>query len=176
MWNYLVSFSTWAENNSGQIQIVIAVIALWLAVLGYKKVLKQINMTIDQEEKAHLQRNYELKIEAINLLFKISESTQNKLKGLYSFQNALENTEPDITDEKEIIELKNLSTTIEDGINKSENLQSEIDRTLKAINRKNDFEYEILLENLKSLYSALSTSNKEMNEIELLMIKYIVDD
>ncbi|HCV3290916.1 TPA: hypothetical protein OV720_003275, partial [Acinetobacter baumannii] len=58
MWNYLVSFSTWAENNSGQIQIVIAVVALWLAILGYKKVIKQIQMAKEQEEQNYQQRNY----------------------------------------------------------------------------------------------------------------------
>ncbi|HCV3148523.1 TPA: hypothetical protein OV537_003446, partial [Acinetobacter baumannii] len=63
MWNYLVSFSTWAENNSGQIQIVIAVVALWLAILGYKKVIKQIQMAKEQEEQNYQQRNYEIKIE-----------------------------------------------------------------------------------------------------------------
>ncbi len=37
MWDHLVRFSTWAENNSGQIQILIAVFAVWLAYAGYKK-------------------------------------------------------------------------------------------------------------------------------------------
>lgn len=89
MWNYLVSFSTWAENNSGQIQIVIAVVALWLAILGYKKVIKQIQMAKEQEEQNYQQRNYEIKIEVINLLFKISDSIHKKLKGLYDLQTGL---------------------------------------------------------------------------------------
>lgn len=29
MWNYLTWFSTWAENNSGQIQIVIGILAFF---------------------------------------------------------------------------------------------------------------------------------------------------
>ncbi|WP_171499793.1 hypothetical protein [Acinetobacter nosocomialis] len=51
MWDCFVKISTWAENNSGQIQIVIAVVALWLAILGYKKVIKQIQMAKEQEEQ-----------------------------------------------------------------------------------------------------------------------------
>lgn len=40
MWDFLVSFSTWAADNSGQIQIVIALVAIGLAFAGYKKVLQ----------------------------------------------------------------------------------------------------------------------------------------
>ena len=46
MWDCLVKFSTWAEGNSGQIQIVIAVIALFFAFLGYRKVIKQIDFPL----------------------------------------------------------------------------------------------------------------------------------
>lgn len=65
MWDCLVKFSTWAEGNSGQIQIVIAVVALFFAFLGYKKVLKQIEISNKQEIEAEKNRFYELKLNLI---------------------------------------------------------------------------------------------------------------
>lgn len=49
----LVSFSTWVENNSGQIQIVIAFGAIWLAFAGYKK---YYNKYIFQQNRKSRQR------------------------------------------------------------------------------------------------------------------------
>lgn len=44
MLNYLVSFSTWAESNSGQIQILIGILALSLAIFGYRQIIEQIKI------------------------------------------------------------------------------------------------------------------------------------
>lgn len=65
MWDCLVKFSTWAEGNSGQIQIVIAVVALFFAYQGYRKVLKQIEISNKQEMEAEKNRFYELKLNLI---------------------------------------------------------------------------------------------------------------
>lgn len=45
MWDILVTISTWAENNSGQIQIIIALVAIYMAFKGYQKVLEQISLS-----------------------------------------------------------------------------------------------------------------------------------
>ncbi|MBM7139894.1 hypothetical protein [Acinetobacter sp. 105-3] len=58
MWDCLVKFSTWAEQNSGQIQIIIGLVAFWYAYKGYKKVLEQIQMAKDQSSESEKQTGY----------------------------------------------------------------------------------------------------------------------
>lgn len=72
MWDCLVKFSMWAEGNSGQIQIVIAVVALFFAYQGYRKVLKQIEISNKQEMEAEKNRFYELKL---NLIKAVNDET-----------------------------------------------------------------------------------------------------
>jgi|GEM_PF-1049255 len=60
MWNSLVELSTWTEINSGQIQIIIALFALYLAFKGYEKILRQIEISQEQEHVANEQRYFEL--------------------------------------------------------------------------------------------------------------------
>lgn len=69
MWDCLVKLSTWAEGNSGQIQIVIAFVALLYAWKAYHKVLDQIkisdrqtDLTIDQMTKYNNERVFELRL------------------------------------------------------------------------------------------------------------------
>jgi hypothetical protein len=50
MWECLVALSTWAENNSGQIQIIIGVVALILAVLAYRGLLHQLQFSSRQRK------------------------------------------------------------------------------------------------------------------------------
>lgn len=72
----LLIFSNWVESNSGQIQILIGLVALFLAVLAYFKILEQIqisnkqtnlsidqtNITIKQMEQLKNERFFELKL------------------------------------------------------------------------------------------------------------------
>ncbi|MER8076685.1 hypothetical protein [Acinetobacter pittii] len=58
MWDCLVKISTWAEQNSGQIQIIIALIAFWYAYKGYQKVLEQIQMAKDQSFESEKQTKF----------------------------------------------------------------------------------------------------------------------
>lgn len=72
----LLIFSKWVESNSGQIQILIGLVALFLAVLAYFKILEQIqisnkqtnlsidqtNITIKQMEQLKNERFFELKL------------------------------------------------------------------------------------------------------------------
>lgn len=67
MWNNLVIFSTWAEGNSGQIQIVIAVVALIFAFQGYRKVLEQIQISHKQMQAAARQEDLHLKFSIIDM-------------------------------------------------------------------------------------------------------------
>lgn len=76
MWDCLVGFSTWAEDNSGQIQIVIAAIAFLLAIFGYLKILEQIKIANRQDNKAEKDRFYELKLNLIKAVNDESKYTQ----------------------------------------------------------------------------------------------------
>lgn len=60
MWDYLVCLSTWAENNSGQIQCLIATVALYFAFQGYRGLLSQLKISNKQEQIANGQRSFEL--------------------------------------------------------------------------------------------------------------------
>ncbi|GEM_PF-3308472 len=69
MWDCLVKLSTWAEGNSGQIQIVIALVAIWY-VLKQIKIsnnqtdlsLKQTKISIAQMDKLNNERLFELRL------------------------------------------------------------------------------------------------------------------
>jgi hypothetical protein len=65
MWECISKIWDWFGSNAGQIQIVIAVVALILASLGYKKVLTQIEISNKQELEAEKNRFYELKLNLI---------------------------------------------------------------------------------------------------------------
>lgn len=69
IWDLIVNFSTWVEDNSGQIQILIGLVALAYAYRAYWKVLHQIeisdiqtNLTIEQMKKLSEERLFELKL------------------------------------------------------------------------------------------------------------------
>ncbi|WP_180025248.1 hypothetical protein [Acinetobacter sp. YH16049] len=57
----------WLGDNSGQIQIIIALGAIWLAFKGYKKVLEQIQISHKQTEFAVRQEELHLKLNIINV-------------------------------------------------------------------------------------------------------------
>ncbi|MDO7240312.1 hypothetical protein Q5M79_06345 [Acinetobacter baumannii] len=176
MWNYLVVFSSWAENNSGQIQILIAVFALWLAYAGYKKVLKQISMAKEQEEENYQQRNYELKIQIINLLFQTSTSLHTKLKSLHELQDAMERAIPEQKTENEIDEAKKVLDLIKGKITETEYLYENIIKSLKTFSQLDDIDYKKLNASLGTFYTALISSIEEQNAFDVIKIKYFVED
>lgn len=57
----LIAFSTWVENNAGQIQIGIGLFALILAILGYLKILKQIDISNTQTDSSIAQTKLTIK-------------------------------------------------------------------------------------------------------------------
>lgn len=84
MWDCLVKLSTWAEGNSGQIQIGIAFFALGLAILGYKKVLEQIEISNKQTDTTNEQiislNNERVADLKINLLSEINKQIKQLVK------------------------------------------------------------------------------------------------
>lgn len=77
VWEFVCVIWNWIGSNSGQIQILIAVVALIYAWKAYHKVLHQIeisdrqtNLTIDQMTKYNKERAFELRL---RLKIRISE-------------------------------------------------------------------------------------------------------
>ncbi|MBI1450397.1 hypothetical protein IL972_00395 [Acinetobacter sp. FL51] len=96
MWDCMVAFSTWVENNSGQIQILIAGGAIYLAWLGYKKVLEQIEISNTQTETTNEQiislNNERVADLKINLLSEIN----NQIKQLVKLERGYESVSREI--------------------------------------------------------------------------------
>lgn len=67
---YLIDFSVWVGAYSGQIQIVLALFALLLAVKGYKGLLKQLS---DSDVQRIESLKYEIKNNILNSSAKISD-------------------------------------------------------------------------------------------------------
>lgn len=68
--HYLIDFSVWVGAYSGQIQIVLALFALLLAVKGYKGLLKQLS---DSDVQRIESLKYEIKNNILNSSAKISD-------------------------------------------------------------------------------------------------------
>ncbi len=82
----------WLGNNSGQIQIIIALGAIWLAFKGYKKVLEQIQISHKQTEFAVRQEELHLKLNIINVTNQNIETIGKMLIQLPLLQKELETT------------------------------------------------------------------------------------
>lgn len=85
MWEWLVNISTWVENNSGQIQIIIALAALFFAYKAYLGLMIQLRHSSEQEEIANKQRAFELYIKIIHELgqtYSLSKQTITDYKNI----------------------------------------------------------------------------------------------
>lgn len=85
MWECLVTLSTWAENNSGQIQIIIAVAALFFAYKAYLGLMIQLKHSNEQEKVANEQRYFELYIKIISEfgeIYYLSKNTVTKYQDI----------------------------------------------------------------------------------------------
>lgn len=93
-------------------------------------------MAKEQEEQNYQQRNYEIKIEVINLLFKISDSIHKKLKGLYDLQTGLENSEEDFKTKEESTLLNDTLKTVQEKIDKTLEIREQLNSTLESFIKK----------------------------------------
>lgn len=176
MWDHLVRFSTWAENNSGQIQILIAVFAVWLAYAGYKKVLEQISISRDQEKNTFSQRNFELKLEFLNLCLAISDKTTVKLMAQHEILRALENSLKVYTSEEDQEELKATIKILEQKINETEMILELTSKLSERINKSQEFDFNEQSKHIHYIYEALIISVDDANRMELLKSKFLKDD
>ncbi len=79
MWECIINAWAWLGSNSGQVQTLIAILALVLAYVVYKKVLEQIRISQEQTRFTQQQRTLDLRISTLNL---INENIQNNLKNI----------------------------------------------------------------------------------------------
>ena len=169
----------WVNSNSGAIQTIIAVIALVYAWKGYKKLLEQMENATDQEKKSYEQRNYELKVQFMDLMVSISDRTHENLKNqkdvLALLRQTLEshNENDDVSED----ELKKLINHFEEEIEEMEQLQIKNIEFFDQMSGKDNFDFNKHRKHIDKYYKALFLMSNEANKNDLL--KYIfekVDD
>lgn len=169
MWDLLVEFSTWAERNSGQIQIVIAVVALFFAYQGYKKVLEQIEISNRQEKIANNQREFELRYNLLNsLVLNIEKNHEILLQNPKVFKKfedfisklKLLNDNDAVRLEKLLIILKKVEIKVKDSNNALE------DMLVKLMSNEHTITQEKMESHLKVLINTLSYSNTAKYQME----------
>lgn len=163
-------------KSSGQIQIIIALVAFWLAYKGYEKVIEQIQISRDQDIVNYEQRSYELKIQVLNLLFELNTSLHNKLKILHELYNAIEGSIGENEPEDEKLEIKKTLVIVTEKIEETEMLYEKIVDSAEIISNEEEFDYLKYSKKLNVIYNALILSTRETNNIEILKAKYLIQD
>lgn len=161
MWDCLVKFSTWAEGNSGQIQIVIAFVALGLAIFGFKQIIEQIKISKKQEEMTIEQMDFNLKIISLNTMINAIENNHKTQQELYELKRILENEVQAADDEDEKIRLE-LIEDLNTRITRADDLRITLIKTCKTYgslkNRKIFHEGELLDLSIRTMLSGLERS------------------
>lgn len=155
---------------SGQIQIGIAIFALFLAWMAYEKILKQIELSIVQTNLTISQNEQELRINALELINKNVENNCKMLQQIPPLLKELNYIRGQMTDinkleiiNRNIKKLTNQKDTIEDT--KGKLLQISKDFT-SSKNLKSDQ----LNQHLNTLYDTLISSTNSINEYSLLVL------
>lgn len=168
MWNFLVNFSRWVENNSGQIQIIIAMGAIWLAFAGYKKVLEQINISYEQTNLATRQEDLNLSWNIISVTIQTIEAIGKMLNQLPFLKQELEsihkallkNGDPDAAIiKKNINSVNNQEEELENNRKQLAELAESISKSGSDI--KNDY--------LKTVSNILVRSTNNVIEYHLMI-------
>ncbi|MFW1783291.1 hypothetical protein ACG9XL_02650 [Acinetobacter nosocomialis] len=166
----------WLGNNSGQIQIIIALVAFWLAYKGYVKVLEQIQISREQDKVNYEQRSYELKTKVISLLFEVNESLHTKLKILHELYNVIEKAKIDGNSEESETDLEESLRIVKDKIEETESFYEKIIDSTEIISNEEIFDYQKYSKKLNVIYNALLLSTRETNNIEIMKAKYNFED
>lgn len=171
MWEYLVAFSTWAENNSGQIQILIAFVALFFAFQGYRKVLEQIKISNRQENIANNQREFELRYNLLNSIVVNIEKNHEILlenpKLLKKFKDFIAKLK--LLNDKDALHLEKLLVTLNEAGLKVEDSNNALEEMLmKLMSSEHFYTKEQMESHLKILISTLSYSNTAKFQMEAM--------
>lgn len=156
VWGFLINI------NSGQIQVVIALAAIWLAYKGYKKVLKQISMAQDQFKESEIQTKH-----FANQVKEVAKQTQIAAK---QFENSNVQIQELIEHRNLVLEIRKSelkSDCIDLSIKAIAGIQEAVEILQKGINivngrlelLKSDIEVEVWLQ------SNLEAMTKELNDL-----------
>ncbi|TMS40551.1 hypothetical protein [Acinetobacter lwoffii] len=175
----LVSFSTWVENNSGQIQIVIAFGAIWLAFAGYKKVLQQIYISTKQEEQAEKNRFYELRLNLIKAVSSESHEIQILHDEFLNLVDMFYMCKQELTIKKSILrtDIEKFSAEVLSGrgLNNLDFLKTKmkfLDDTFIVLNNP-----DLKAEHIEKILNKIFESNLQITQIktDLIQMKHLVD-
>lgn len=170
MWDSLVEFSTWAEDNSGQIQIIIALGAILLAWMAYQKVVKQIELTVEQNFNAAKQAE-----QAIQQTEQMV--TQTEISNEHS-QTAIDQRELAVEQNKLLLQQRasEMKFNIINLINKNVDsncqmliqfpqLLKKFEAVSKALRDKNDVKYKIIDTHISSFKRQENTIEDTKNKL-----------
>ncbi|WP_436462764.1 hypothetical protein [Acinetobacter seifertii] len=160
MCNKLISFSTWVESNAGQIQILIGLIALAFAVLAYRKVLEQVeisngqtNLTLKQMTSLNKERQADLKI---SLLSELNIQIRQLIEIKHNY-------------DKLTIDINNFETLLNTDVNRYSNLISNMPMFKQIFNKSKTEKIMIVdtrLKDMKDLYEEIYTKETDVNTLE----------
>lgn len=160
MCNKLISFSTWVESNAGQIQILIGLIALAFAVLAYRKVLEQVeisngqtNLTLKQMTSLNKERQADLKI---SLLSELNIQIRQLIEIKHNY-------------DKLTIDINNFETLLNTDVNRYSNLISNMPMFKQIFNKSKTEKIKIVdtrLKDMKDLYEEIYTKETDVNTLQ----------
>jgi len=148
----------WLGSNSGQIQIIIGLFALWFAYIAYRKVLDQIKISNDQTKLTQTQIMGNLKINTLDILYLTIDKMVNNLSLIHKHIYDLEDCRKKIIDniydfdftdlDRRINELKEAQILLKTTKQK---LEEKLDKIIEPTFKLND-------DNLYQLYGILTTA------------------
>lgn len=169
MWECLVSFSTWVEDNSGQIQIGIGLFAIWYAKQGYNKIKEQINHAYMQEQQLKEQKSFDLKIQSVNLLLDAVDKNKRSLQSLHIILNDYEPLLSSI-ENKESLSVKEGLRYVDKLKNIIQKLEIIQESLYSKCNEINTGEYSDW-KSISLIYTGLIEATKIADKYETLVIK-----
>ena len=178
----LSSAWTWLGSNSGQIQIVIAVIALFFAFLGYRKVIKQIEISNDQtkisldnQALTNKQNQTDLRLHIIGILLETFDkliALKNELSAIISQQEAFVLVANGRLKQDDISNINKFSTIYRNRLNDFERYQQQLVEVIDSVVKNEDMQVKQLNELLKRVYPLLIKIENEKAEQRTKVEKY----
>lgn len=183
MWECLSKIWAWFGSNAGQVQILIAVVALVYARRAYLKVVEQIAISnkqtqkaIDQEVIANKQRIFELRLKVTSLLF----DSNSRCKAIITnYKNVIAEFDFFIKDNKstEIEKNQNLLKKIESLVESLKKLETRIKTIEVEIQKlsKGIKDIEILdLANLEKFLITITTLSGQIDGLSQSPERYLI--
>lgn len=171
--NRLIRVWNWFGKNSGQLQLIVALVALFLAVLGYNKIIKQIDMADDQMRNSDLEREQVLKVSTINLLLDIIHKNNNAIQSNMKILKQLKGADLTYKSDSEIRQINDYIVLFENKNKKLLEMKDLSFQWAKNVNSNNPQESEKQLKEMTIIYDALIVINEEITTNEEILSAWI---